>query len=362
MARQLTTGFELGELIEHNGSVVGTLAGSKHQVQSTLKRTGNYAWYIDCRTTTAYVCCTHTINEVSELYARVAIYVANNAGSSSNVQNFLSLFYFTDCQLSLGLRSDDMRLRISSGTGELGHVSPTIAATGNMPITMGNWYVVELHVALSSGGPSVYYDGSVKVNGVTDFTFSFSKQGGSPYINIVKFGFNGTGISVAGCDIYLDDIAINDTIGDYQNTWPGTGGVYLLKPNGEGTTQEWSPSEGSAHYPLVDEVPKNTTDWVYDQVSGHVELFALENLPAEVTSVQLVEVVYQAALAEAGGNEIRDVIRHGGANYSGTTQVVTTVAPNYKLYKGQTRYIEAGGTLPWTPTQVNALEAGIEIP
>lgn len=360
MARLLTTGFELGELVEHNGSVVGTLSEAKHQVQSTRKRTGNYAWYIDCRSTTAYICCTHTINEVSELYARMAIYVANNAGSSSNVQNFLSLFYFTNNQLSLGLRSDDMRLRVGCGSDELGQTSATVVATGNMTITAGNWYVVELHVALS-GGANTYYEGSVKVNGVTDFTFAFSREGGSPYINIIKFGFNGVGIAVGGCDIYLDDIAINDTTGGYQNSWPGTGGVYLLKPNGEGTVQQWTPSEGTVHYTLVDEIPKNTTDWVYDQISGHVELFALEDLPS-VTSVQLVEVVYQAALAEAGANNIRDVVRHGGNNYSGTTEAVATVAPNYKLYKGQPRYIEAGGTLPWTPAQVNALEAGIEIP
>jgi hypothetical protein len=359
MARLLTTGFELEELIEHNGSVIRTLSAASHQIQSTLKRTGNYAWYIDCRSTptNGFICCTHTINEVSELYARIAIYVSRNDGSSSNVQNFLSLFYFTNNQLFLGLRSDDMRLRVGYGSGELGQTSPTVVATGNVTITYNNWYVVELHVAISGA----YYEGSVKVNGVTDFTFAFSRGDGSPYINIIKFGFNGAG-TMKGCDIYLDDIAINDTTGDYQNSWPGTGGVYLLKPNGEGTVQQWTPSEGTVHYTLVDEIPKNTTDWVYDQISGHVELFALEDLPSEVTSVQLVEVVYQAALAEAGVNDIRDVIRHNGNNYSGTTEAVATVAPNYKLYKGQTRYIEAGGTLPWTPAQVNALEAGIEIP
>jgi len=154
---------------------------------------------------------------------------------------------------------------------------------------------------------------------------------------------------------------LNDTAGAYETGWLGQGGVYLLVPNSDVVT-EWQTSDGgTVHWSLVDEVPKGTTDWVYEKTVGLRDIFGFTDLPSEVTSVNLVQVVYQAALAKAGAATLRDVLRVGTVDYEGIAETLTNVVPNYVVVHGTAHYVNPASTAAWTPADVNAVAGGMKI-
>jgi len=363
MARKLTTGFELGEVIEHNGTLVGTGANS---VQTGMKRTGAYAWRIQVGSVAFgnYKAMTHTLpGNPQELYVRAAVYLGTSAGASTNAQMLMAFCDQATVHLSIGIPPTDNRIRIyRGGTGELGHTPGTYTelAAGSIVLNELTWYVLEVYVKVSNTVGQVI----VKVNGVTDATFGPGDTASSAneYTDVFKVGANGATVG-AGRDYYLDDIALNDTTGGESDSWVGLGGVYFLVPTADGSSSDWTPLGGGNHWEEVDEIPADDdTSYVYDDTAGAKDLYELANLPALVNSINLVETVFQAALSEAGSNDIRGVIRHSGVDYSDTpTHTITNVHPNYALLKGDPVYQVLGGAGAWTPAQVNALEAGFEI-
>jgi hypothetical protein len=329
MASIITTWGELGKN-EFNGSVSLT-------VSTAAVRTGVYAY----RGNNQFAVQTFAGN-LTELYLRLAFRIDDAGGSPG------TLIAFRDedaaAQISVAYNAATQSVSLVRGA--------TVIATGAAVITLATWYVLELHLVLSD----TVGVAAGKLNGVTDFAFS------GDTVATAKPSVRSMVIGNGGWVAFFDDIAINDTTGSYQNSWIGTGGVYLLRPTSDGVTTDWAPSTGSDDYACVDEVPANTTDWVQAQAAGTLDLYGLGDLPADVKTVDMVETVWQAALSEAGWNELKGVIRHGGTNYvDGAGQPVTSVKENYVLYKGAPLYVDPGDASAWTPADVNALEAGVQV-
>jgi hypothetical protein len=358
VARLLTTGFELGEAIEHNASsyIVGA-AG----VTSDYARTGTYC--LNCNIGNNYFAHSITSNP-DELYIRVAtMWRSGNAGSpneAGHYEGFLSLIADSDSHLSLALDADTMRLKlIRGGSGILGHEPGSVLATGNAVLRMNAWYVVEMYAKIANSNGTA----TVKVNNTTDIGYTGdTAANASEYVNVVRFGLSRDSFANTIHTLYLDDIAVNDTTGSHQTSWIGQGGVYLLKPNADGATTDWTASAGTVHYSLVDDTPDDAaTTYVTAGSAGLVDLYELEDLPATVSTVDLVQPVYQATLEEAGFNQIRDVLRVGTVNYGGTTQNVTAETPDFIWYGGSVCYQVCGGTTSWGTADVNALQIGVEV-
>lgn len=328
MARIFTTGCELGVTSEFNGSANLT-------VSTAAVRTGVYAYRGNNESSTQ----TFAAN-LTELYLRLAFrFDSFSAGGT--------LVAFRDedaaAQISVAFNAATQNLTVVRGA--------SVIATGTAIIALSTWYVLEGHFVLSDTvGAAV-----VKINGVTDISFS------GDTVATAKPSVRSMVIGSGGWIAFWDDIAVNDTTGSYQNSWIGTGGVYLLRPTAEGGTVMWTKSAGTSHWQLVDEVPYNTTDYVYSSVLADRDMFTLSDLPAQVLTVSLIEPVFTVALAEAGINNIKHAVSHGGTVYYGSTAAVTTVTPNFVLYKSAPIYTALGGTALWTPAQVNALESGFEV-
>ena len=360
MARRFTTGFELGALNEHNGSYAEGSNSYAAAIVTTPVRTGTYAAAFKASVATAgYTYFSQIFTDhPQELYIRLAIRHNGFVGGATNPQNFLVVLEGATQQLVFGIRPSDQVLMVRTNTtGGMGNAGGSTLATGTAILTLDTWYVIEIYVKIANAGQV-----AVKVNGVTDISYSGdTAASANEYLDALRFGVHGpTGKAEY---YYFDDIAINDTTGSYQNSWVGTGGVYLLKPSADGATSEWSPSAGTEHWSLVDDVPANTTDWIQAQNADTLDLFELDDLPATIKIVDMVEVVMQAALSEAGYNEVQDVVRHGTVNYTGAAaQAVTSEVQNYVLYKGTAWYVAPGGTVAWGTADVNTLQAGVQIP
>ena len=359
MARRLTTGFELGEVAENNGVVVQNTGGL---VISTEKRTGNYCWRAlnSTPTTLSFNYFSQVFSDdPDELYMRYAYRCT--AGNPTSLPNMMWALKDGggNCHLALGINSLDLiPVLYQGGGGVLGQTAPVAIGTATKNLQTNRWAILEVQAKIDSAAGTCV----VKLNNTTILSFTGDTSAGTDAIRTLEFGARGatTGEGLDG--IYYDDIAVNDTTGNYENTWPGLGGVFLLKPTAEGATTTWDTSTGTAHYELVDDVPANTTDWIQALDTGEIDLFELEDAPTYVNQINLVEVMYQAAVAESGYNIMTDVLRDGTVNYTDGTSTVVSIAPGYDLYKGTAYYRRpADGTTAWGTADVNALQAGVQI-
>lgn len=356
MARLFTTGFELGAITEHNA--VSSLIG--FAVSTDYARTGTYCAQASSRL--AYFSHTLTDNP-NEVYVRLAVRFESGANNGPNpsgtYQAFLALLEAGNCHLSLVIYPDDMRLRLLRGaTQNMGYEGGELLGTGSIVLRMATWYVLEVYAKIANSGGAA----TVKVNSVTDIGYSGdTAASANEYVDIARFGLSYPATATLYHYLRFDDIAINDTTGDFQNTWAGQGGVYYMRPVADTATVEWTQSAGTSHWETVDEIPANTTDYIYAREAGSTDLFEVNNLPAEVTSVDMVQVIYQTALEAAGLNVVRDVVSHAGTVYSGYTQYITSITPNYVYYGGTPYYTQPGGTVAWGTAEVAALQAGVEV-
>ena len=358
MARLFTCGFELGELIGFNGSVnqkYGEMSIVTSPVRSGTYAMRNNAGYVS--SLSAYAFFTEELSDLPELYARIAF---RHAGLNTSSDHKLALLGFYDGgtnQVTLAVDPVDGRLLLlQGGGGEMGY-DGTQLAKGTAALTQDVWYVIEVYVKAASSGQV-----TVKINNITDISYSGNTApSGNDQVNQVQIGLSTYGEATQSY-CYFDDIAINDTSGSYQNSWPGQGGVLLLVPNADGDETDWAPSEGSVHYSLVDDIPANTTDWVQAKESGSVDLFQIEDLPPDISLIQFVQPLWRAALSEPGFNQLKDLIRVGTVTYEGITQNVTSAVQNYVLGQGSISYTIPGGTDTWGTADVNAVQAGIKIP
>lgn len=348
MARLLTCGFETGDLTEFNGGYSNTMV-----VSTTYKRTGNYALRIDDRTGSSAAYITHTFSaDLDELFFRFAMYMDSGATSSDR-----SLLTFYDnmnaAQLTIYYNPGTQSFDLYRGTQKDG----TLIATGTVVIRANVWCVVQGRIVINDSTGVV----SVSINNTTALSYSGDTQS-TAVPGVRSFTFRGAYYAHTIGYVYIDDVAFNDTVGANQATYPGLGGVFLLKPNADGATTTWDTSTGTTHYTLVDDVPANTTDWIQALDTGEIDLFEMEAAPTYVNTINLVEVLYSAAVTESGYNVMTDVLRHGTVNYTDGTSTVVGLVPGYVLYKGTPYYKQPqDGTSVWGTAEVNALQAGVQI-
>ncbi len=357
MARELTTGFELGEAIEHTAKTWSSSAFVA--IESTVVRTGDYSLKFKMSGTSVkgYAFTKTLSGNLGETYSRVALYIGPSDGAADLLQAFWALFDGASSQVTVGFWPSDFKLRaVRGGTGEMGMTGGTLIGTGSAALSTETWYLIEIYCNVADAGTL-----TVKVNGTTDIGFSGDTAAtANEYATVVKFGGSGVG-SAKGCDMYLDDVAVNGTAGASQNSWVGTGGVYYQKGTADGSLLQWTPSAGTVHYTMIDDIPANDGDWIFSDDSGSVDIFDCQALDVDITSIQLVEVIFQASLAAAGSQNVQTVLRHNGTNFLGGTETVTSVAPSWTLYKSDPYYLEPGGTAVLARGTVDAFEVGVKI-
>lgn len=352
MARLLTAGFETGSVQELNGVNNGLATVSTAHV-----RTGSYSLQLFGGVVAGGTArASHVFDaDETEIYFRLAWYLdANGISSYPNIT-------FGDnggsAQLTLVFNGPTQSFKLYRG-GDGNIVPGVLIASGTIVLRAETWYLLEGHIVIGDAAG----DFSLKVNAVTDSGLSFSGDTqATAATGIRSIGFFGP---LGGGLLYIDDLAVNDTSGSFENSYPGLGGIFFLKANDVGATQEFTPSAGSDHDALVDDVPANTTDWVQGVAAGDLELFGIEDTPTYVTQINVVQPVFQAAVAVSGSNELRDVVRADSVDYPGsTTHTIISIAPTYVLYRGETYYEQPDGTSgAFDAAALDALQVGVEIP
>jgi hypothetical protein len=225
----------------------------------------------------------------------------------------------------------------------------TVLATSILPMAGGVWHLLEVRyqvASLTAGTVEVWLDGTRVINYTGDC--------------VAAANANVQGVMLQlGNVAFLDDLAINDTLGTLNNGRPGDGCVVLLKPNGAGsnTAQSRGGTDSGANWSQVDEVPSSTTDYVYSSTVGARDTYALENLPAGVNAVNCCDLVVTALNSDVGTGSIGLTLKSGATTNEGTAQPLGITPQTFHQFFE----VDPNTSASWTVAAVNALEAGTTV-
>lgn len=251
MARILTTGFELGSPIPEPGITGGD--GSDLAIRSTFSRSGDYALRVE-----------PALNQGNLIYTV----------ASSNIPHYYRVYFYLDTATTadhntagfgfLDFHSGAIKILLLGSAAGFKVIEGSSATNVSMPLTIGQWYRLEVEIDLSPASGSrvvgFYVDG-VQLYRNTASTQNYSVAGG---------GYMQTSRSetAAGGVWWLDDLAINTNAGSApHNTFPGSGKVIRLFPDSNGDAATGGSTRGGTDsgtfWGQMDEVvPNDATDYV----------------------------------------------------------------------------------------------------
>jgi hypothetical protein len=264
---------------------------------------------------------------------------------SGNDNPIFSLYDGATQQVMVGYDGANMIAQRGDGT-VLATASPT------NPLTIGLWHVLEVHFKIADAGGRVV----VKVDGTTviDFTGD-TKNTANAYATRYYVG------TVGGSNafrIYIDDFTINTLVGDAPTGFIGDRRVENRKPLLEGATSDFTPSAGTNNALNVDENGADI-DATYNESStvGHVDLYTVQDLATSSGSVIGLVHATRWRKTDAGARTGRQVLRTDATNFEGpdvamNDAYITTI---------RTLSINPDTSLPWTVSEINALEIGVKV-
>lgn len=229
----------------------------------------------------------------------------------------------------------------------------TVFATGTKPVTTNTVYVLEFYVYIhDTAGRCI-----VKIDGVTDIDYTGDTKNGSA-TTVDTIQHNGSSAFTAK----FDDICLNDTTGSApDNTWIGDSRIMRLAPNGNGSLNELTGSDGNStdNYALVDEVPHNSdTDYVFGSVSGDQDRYALADFDGTDKVILRVQPICVARNTVANGDQIKIGIRTNSTNYLSAAK---SLGESYAVVQGDEYLTNPNTAAAWADSDLDGLELVLEI-
>lgn len=254
MTRIFTDGAEMGDTLffsyAHPSYVTAT---------ATSPASGSYCYAMYAAEGLGY----KTITSASECYVRTRVKLESATVFTQDPPYFPALY--SDNTAILWLTMDGAsHFRVATPDGAL--------ATATSLFYADVWYMLEMYATINDTSGSVI----VKQNGIEIMNFSGDTKYSS-YTSFNRVGWRGShgALFNENNSIYIDDIALNDANGSEDNSWCGGGHVELLIPASDGDTLEWTPSSGSVHYEMVDEIPADGDATYVSASAAKVDMYYL---------------------------------------------------------------------------------------
>jgi hypothetical protein len=212
------------------------------------------------------------------------------------------------------------------------------------------WHWVEFDFLFANSGQMrVWVDGILVIDtGVIDTLIAGTAS-------IAGFELNSGGLYTN----YLDDIVMWDDSGSGLTSADSPIGpvrIQRLAPTSDASVQ-WTRSTGANNYGVIDEAAPDTTDYVETTTVGHKDRYGLADLTTTPIAVLGVSLKNRAIRTSAAFANYRQYVYTSSTQYSGTTRLVPATAQTYADHWD----LNPNGSVAWTPTTVNGLEAGIEL-
>lgn len=367
MARLWTCGFESQSATLELGVNSGTIAGGvTPDISTTVHRRGTASLRVHPTANTSYVEHQLTSGVVNRTFHRFYVRVDTLPGADTNIYSIGQAGYFP-CSVRL------------TTTGTLvirdTQASTTLAGASGA-LTLGRWYRVEVDYtdvagAIAAGVSAVkaYVDGALFCDALCSNINGFSR---------VRMGVNGVATT---CDLFMDDIAVNDTAGSVQNGLPGPGCVAHLLPNAAGDNALFETAVGGTAGQannwtrVAERTPDDSTSYNQTSASGTTTIddFNLDSAAsAGIGSADLITCV------QVGGRVSSDAITAANLVYRLKSQAAGTVAESasfpvnntgtagaWSAHRGQsprpyqlTSYTDPQDGSAWTAAKLDGAQVG----
>lgn len=204
------------------------------------------------------------------------------------------------------------------------------------------WYYVELDYDWGQSGRL-----ELRVNGQTEAIYEgdtrFGKTGD-------PFGFIYLGPQWSY--YWEDDMYVAD-----DGVFRGDSAVDMLYPATDSSVQMTPVPAAAGNYMNVDETDCDTdVTYVASSTVGHKDIYGFTD--TELTgSILGAQVIYTAKKGGAAARTVRSLMKYGGATEYGTDRY-----PSYGSYQYfRDTWDAAPGGAPWSLTEINGIEAGLEV-
>lgn len=275
-----------------------------------------------------------------EIYTAFAYYRIDSAASLNNVMTFYD-GSTAQCGLSCNNLGDFFCWRTNSSTILEG-------ATGGTCAPLSTWVWVSVYVKIDNtvGRFEVY------VNGTRVLNFTGDTQNTANASITRCFVDQGTNLRAVRDDMFVMDASGSS----FNGHMIAEHRIIPLLPTADGGVSDWTASTG-ADYTTVDEVNPNDSDYIASATAGQKSTFTFSDLPASTNVILAVCVVTRALKDDTTTRSYRDIVRISSTDYNGVTRETQTTARNVC---GSLHEVNPATSNPWTESEVNALEAGVE--
>lgn len=358
MARLWSCGFELQSAT--SGVEWDTTTGAP-TIDNTTVRSGLASLRCNPAATTAYIQHTFQADTVNTTYHRFYLNLATAPAATIKVWQYL------DSGNSVGFSLNITNGRVLQMVNDAAGV--TVLASSSA-LNASQWHRVEVKIVDSA---TTIAQMELLVNGAV-----VSSQTGLT-------GLNGGGrIRIGACtgtsspNLYLDDLAINDTSGSLQTLYPGDGKITHMQIDTSGDSTQWqdqaSAAQGTASFLNVDEVsPDDATTYnkrtTNTPATTPIDDWATENAlsagikPADTITLIQVGVRAGAISATATARSIKTRVKSapgGSVTASATTAVNVNGWTTHKASSPKipqlTSYTDPTTGAPWQATGTNSLD------
>ena len=267
-------------------------------------------------------------------------------GFTSVTRGILSIYNNPNSvnHLTLGLTADNV-LQLRRGTWSGG----TVLATGTTVFPFDTFFSIQLKATINATTGSY----ELRINGSATAEFSGTgantQSGASSDITAIYLGSPSNDFNR---EIHYNDWFFTDGTASF----PGDVYVDYRGVNGVGNYQQFTPSTGTDHDALLDEIPPNTTDYVSSSTTGHKETNTIQSLSGSSLTIIAVQSVNYALKSDAGSGLARNLIRSGTTDANGSTYSLSESARYYVA----PHVVDPSTGVAWTSSGVNAMEVGIE--
>lgn len=267
----------------------------------------------------------------------------------TNSQNyFISFWEGATVHLSVCVNTNGT-ITVKRGSASTG----TALGTTSDILGIGTTYFMEIKVKVNdtTGTVQLKCDGTdwLNLSGVDT-----RNAGTAGTIDAIRIANSSTAYCIKG---YLDDFYICDTNGSVNNDFLGDVRIDCVMPNADGTYLDGTPSTGTTHYTLVDEIPPGTSDYVSLTSTNQKDTYGFAAMASVGTSsIKALQVVGCLTKSDSGSRGASSVVVSGAATgYSAASKALSTSQSMY-CYVHET---DPNTSAAWTEANVNAAEFGI---
>jgi hypothetical protein len=291
------------------------------------------------------------IVSIPTLPTAMIIGMAINFVPNSGQTGIFAFYSANGAECSVRFNWSALQFECASGT------NGSTLATGPVSSISG-WHYLEVYVQLGGGSPAtggcVFALDGVFLGSELDLGINTNAAGGSSFTSM----YIGGNINDA-TEMSFDDLVIRNVSGTTGFGWFGDIAINTQSPNADAGPNNGVPSSGTSHYPMVDSIPFNISDYItMTNTSGQEELYDIASLAVTPTNVYAVQVTYIAEKTGAGAANLESVISSGGTTAVGSSNALTT---SWQMHS-DVYMVDPHTSGAWTGTSVNALKVGYEVP